>query len=123
MRRDLHATAIYEFLGTSPDKQVSVLIDRSDIAGAEPASGEALLIDRWIFDVTRDHVATADDDFAFAIRFERSTQFIENSNFRPCRDTNRAKLAYSGWQWIAGNLVGSLGHPVGFENRYAEQLL
>jgi hypothetical protein len=96
MRGDLHAPAIYEFLGASLDEQISVPIDRADIAGAEPASREALLIDGWIADVTRDDVATADDDFALAIRSERSAQLIPNSDVRPGRYTDRARLANGG---------------------------
>src|ERR1700730_2045764 len=123
MRGDLHATAIYQFLDTSLDEQISVPIDRADITCAEPASREALLIDRWIADITRDHVATADDDFALAIRSERSAQLIQNADFGPGRYTDRATLANGGGQRIAGDLVGGLGHAVGLQNGYAKPLL
>ena len=116
-RRDLRATAIYEFLGASLDEQISVLIKRSAIASAKPSGSEALLIDRWIANITRDYVTATDDDFAFAIRSERSAQLIENSNFGPCWYADRARFACGRGQRIAGNLVGGLRHAVGFENR------
>src|SRR5690606_4358612 len=121
-RRDLLAAAIDDLLLAAGDGEIALLVEDAEIAGAEPAVGEAFLIGLGVVLVARRDIGSPDYHLALGAGRQPRAVVGHDRDIRTGGDPDRARLARPRRQRIGRHLVRRLGHAVALDDRRAEGL-
>ena len=75
---------------------------------------EALFIGFGVVLVTGRHVGATDHDFASGTSWQQAALGVHDANLGTSGNAYHARFAHTRGQRVAGHLVRSLGHAVGF---------
>ena len=121
-RRDLLAAAVDLLLQPTGEEEVALVVEHALVAGAEPAGGERGLVGRRVVLVAVDDGRAPDRHLAALTGRQHVVRGVEDRHLDAGGDADRARLGRRRRQRVARHLVRGLGHPVGLDDRHAEQL-
>src|SRR5258706_11981430 len=122
-RRDFFSAAVDDFLQPSGDGDVSLGVHDALVAGAKPGLGKGLGVGLGIVLVSGHDILAANRDFPDGSGWQHIAFGIDDAPLRACGPPDRARLAFAWRQGIAGHLMRSFRHAIGFDQRHAESLL
>ncbi len=122
--RDLLASAVDEVLDAPGEEQVPVLVQRAQVAGAEPPVGEAARRLGRVAEVAAGDGRTVHPHLAHGADRAGVPVLVDDTKVHPGRPADRPVLQGPVLrQRLTGRLVRGLGHPVRGQQRRAERAL
>src|SRR6202007_2974915 len=121
---DFLSTAIDDFIATAHEKQVAVVIKKTQVPRLEPITREGARARHGIAVVARRHTRPADDDLPRLTSGQECLRLIHDRDLQTHWHADRTRFALARRQRIAGYRSGSgLRHAVSLDRSGLESLL
>src|SRR5438445_11887509 len=101
-RRDLFPAAVDDLFDAPRKMDISVLVDVSQVAGAEPIAHERLSRELWIVEIAAKDERATDHDLAFRASPGDRAGAVHDRNLVPQGEPRRAAFALARRMWVMG---------------------
>src|SRR5262245_55644706 len=116
-RRDLLAAAIDHLLEAADEREVTIVVEKTLVAGPEPSIRERGRIGLGVVLVTAHDVQSLNTDLAALSTSEMVTGFVEDRDAHARPRTDRTRFTRGWRQRVRRHLMRRLGHAVRLEHR------